>query len=88
MRRAGFRQNRKGGFGCGIPETEGTRSSGRTASDGREGIREAMVEVYGKIPEYSGCGRPPSKKRSQPEWKYLQIVKKRDDKGRFLGTRF
>ena len=58
-----------------------------TVSDGWGGIREAMVEVYGKIPEYSGHGRPPTKKRPQPGWKYLQIVKERDDKGHFLGTR-
>ena len=58
-----------------------------TVSDGWGGIREAMVEVYGKVPEYSGHGRPPSKKRPQPEWKYLQMIKERDDKGNFLGTR-
>jgi hypothetical protein len=58
-----------------------------TVSDGWGGIREAMVEVYGKIPEYSGRGRPPSKKQPQPEWKYLQIVKERDGRGNFLGTR-
>lgn len=58
-----------------------------TVSDGWGGIREAMVEVYGKIPEYSGRGRHPSKKQPQPEWKYLQNVKERDDKGNFLGTR-
>jgi len=58
-----------------------------TISDGWGGIREAMVEVYGKIPEYSGNGRPPSKKRPQPDWKYLQMIKERDDKGNFLGTR-
>jgi hypothetical protein len=59
-----------------------------TVSDGWGGIREAMTEVYGKIPEYSGRGRPPSKKRPQPGWKYLQIVKQRDGKGKFLGIRF
>jgi hypothetical protein len=58
-----------------------------TVSDGWGGIREAMVEVYGKVPEYSGRGRPPSRKRPQPDWKYLQIVKERDDKGRFFGIR-
>ncbi len=46
-----------------------------------------MVEVYGKIPEYSGRGRPPAKKQPQPDWKYLQIVKERNHKGGFLGTR-
>ena len=59
-----------------------------TVPDGWGGIREAMVEVYGKIPEYSGHGRPPSKKRPQPGWKYPQMIKERDDKGRFPGTRF
>ena len=54
-----------------------------TVSDGRGGIREAMAEVYGKVPEYSGCGRPPFKKRPQPDRKYLQIIKERDDKGGF-----
>ena len=58
-----------------------------TVSDGWGGIREAMVEVYGKAPEYSGRGRRPSRKQPQPGWKYLQIVKERDDKGGFLGTR-
>ncbi len=45
------------------------------------------MEVYGNIPEYSGRGRPPAKKQPQPDWKYLQIVKERNHKGRFLGTR-
>ena len=59
-----------------------------TVSDGWGGIREAMVEVYGKVPGYSGTGRPPSRKRPQPGWKYLQIVKQRDGKGNLCGTRF
>ena len=58
-----------------------------TVSDGRGGIREAMVEVYGKVPQYSGTGRHPSRKRPQPGWKYLQIIKQRDGKGTFLGIR-
>ncbi len=58
-----------------------------TISDGWGGIREAMVEVYGKVPEYSGCGRPPTKKRPQPDWKYLQMIKERDGKGNLLGIR-
>jgi len=57
-----------------------------TVSDGLGGIREAMVEVYGKVPEYGGRGRPPIQKRPQPDWKYLQIVKQRR-KGRVVGTR-
>ena len=42
-----------------------------TVPDGRGGIREAAAEVYGKV----------------PEWKYLQMIKERDDKSRFLGIR-
>jgi hypothetical protein len=49
------------------------------------GIREAMVEVYGKVPEYSGRGRPPTRKRPQADWQYLQVVKKRKN-GRVVGT--
>lgn len=58
-----------------------------TISDGWGGIREAMVEVYGKVPEYSGRGRRPTKKRPQSDWKYLQMIKERDGKGNFLGIR-
>jgi hypothetical protein len=57
-----------------------------TVSDGWGGIREAMVEVYGKVPEYSGRGRPPTRKQPQPEWQYLQVVKKRK-KGCVVGIR-
>jgi len=57
-----------------------------TGSDGWGGIREAMVEVYGRVPEYSGVGRPPTKKRPQDGWQYLQVVKQREN-GRVVGTR-
>ena len=57
-----------------------------TVSDGWGGIDDAMVEVYGKIPEYSGRGRPPTHKQAQPGWQYMQIVKQKDEHGRFLGT--
>jgi hypothetical protein len=57
-----------------------------TVSDGWGGIREAMVEVYGKVPEYSGRGRPPTRKQPQPNWQYLQVVKKRKN-GRVVGVR-
>ena len=55
-----------------------------TISDGWGGIGNAMLEVYGKVPEYSGRGRPPTHKQPQAGWKYLQMVKKRDDNGRLL----
>ena len=57
-----------------------------TVSDGWGGIREAMVEVYGQVPEYSGVGRPPTKKRPQDGWRYLQVVKQREN-GRVVGIR-
>jgi hypothetical protein len=57
-----------------------------TVSDGWGGINEAMVEVYGKVPEYCGRGRPPTRKRPVPGWQYLQMVKQRK-KGRVVGTR-
>jgi hypothetical protein len=58
-----------------------------TVSDGWGGIREAMVEVYGRVPPYKGRGRPPTIKRPGPDWKYLQVIKIRDETGRVTGTR-
>ena len=57
-----------------------------TISDGWGGIDDAMVEVYGKVPEYKGMGRPPTKKQPQPGWQYLQMVKQRR-KGRVIGIK-
>lgn len=58
-----------------------------TISDGWGGIDEAMVEVYGLVPEYRGRGRPPTRKRPGSDWQYLQMVKQRDEHGRFQGTK-
>jgi hypothetical protein len=58
-----------------------------TISDGWGGIDEAMVAVYGQVPPYSGRGRPPTRKRPQPGWQYLQMVKRRDERGKFQGTK-
>nr|WP_259258410.1 hypothetical protein [Salinibacter ruber] len=58
-----------------------------TISDGWGGIRDAMVQIWGKVPEYKGRGRPPEKKRPQEGWKYLQVIKKRNEKGRVTGTK-
>ena len=55
-----------------------------TISDGWGGIDEAMVEVYGQVPEYQGVGRPPTRKRPQPGWQYVQAVKQRKN-GRVVG---
>jgi hypothetical protein len=55
-----------------------------TVSDGWGGIDDAMVEVYGKVPAYKGRGRPPTRKRAQPGWQYVQVVKQREN-GRVVG---
>jgi len=58
-----------------------------TISDGWGGIDEAMVEVYGCTPEYGGRGRPPTRKKPGSDWLYLQMVKQRDEHGRFEGVK-
>lgn len=55
-------------------------------SDGWGGYDEAMVEVWGKVPEYRGRGRPPTKKRPGADWHYLQMVKQREN-GRVVGIK-
>ena len=58
-----------------------------TISDGWGGIDDAMLEVYGVVPEYSGHGRPSTRKKPGKDWLYLQMVKQRDEHGHFLGTK-
>lgn len=53
-------------------------------SDGWGGHREALIEVYGQTPAYQGRGRPPTKKQPQSDWKYMQLVKQRQN-GRVVG---
>ena len=55
-------------------------------SDGWGGYDEAMVEVWGEVPEYKGRGRPPTNKRPKAQWQYLQMVKQRE-KGRVIGMK-
>jgi hypothetical protein len=57
-----------------------------TISDGWGGIDDAMVEVYGKVPKYKGIGRPPTRKRPQPGWQYVQMIKQRGN-GRVVGIK-
>jgi hypothetical protein len=57
-----------------------------TMSDGWGGIDDAMVEVYGIVPAYTGIGRPPTLKQPQPGWQYLQAVKQREN-GRVIGVK-
>ena len=56
-------------------------------SDGWGGIDEAMIAVYGVVPEYRGRGRRPKRKRARPGWQYLQMVKQRDEHGRLRGVK-
>jgi len=56
------------------------------ASDGWGGHREAMVEVWGEVPEYGGRGRPPTRKQPGEGWQHLQVVKERDN-GRVTSVR-
>ena len=58
-----------------------------TISDGWGGIDQAMIAVYGMVPEYGGRGRPPTRKQPGTDWLYLQMVKQRDESGRFAGTK-
>jgi hypothetical protein len=51
-------------------------------NDGWGRIREAMVQVCGKVPEYKGRGWPPGKKRPLGGWKCLKVIKERDEKKR------
>jgi hypothetical protein len=55
-------------------------------SDGWGGHREALVEVYGHVPVYTGRGRPPTRKQPSDEWHYAQMVKQRDSQGYLLGV--
>jgi len=54
-------------------------------SDGWGGIDEAILAVYGLVPEYSGRGRPPTRPKPGKDWRYLQMVKQRDDHGHLEG---
>jgi hypothetical protein len=47
------------------------------SSDGNDSYPEAMLETWGKLPEYSGRGRPPTRKQPKPGWKCLQVTKHR-----------
>ena len=58
-----------------------------TISDGWGGIDDAMIDVYGHLPEYRGRGQPPTRKKPGSDWFYLQMVKQRDEHGRFQGIK-
>lgn len=50
-------------------------------TDGWGGIDDAILAVYGRIPEYSGKGRPPTRPKAGQGWRYLQMIKHRDEHG-------
>jgi hypothetical protein len=47
------------------------------ATDGKGGYREALVQMWGHVPDYGGRGRPPTRPQPQPGWHYLQVIKRR-----------
>jgi hypothetical protein len=70
-----------------IQQREAHRSSPPPVlSDGWGGHREALVAVYGQVPDYSGRGRPPTRKRPGAGWHYTQMVKQRDEQGNLIGV--
>lgn len=54
-------------------------------SDGWGGIDEAILAVYGLVPDYGGRGRPPTRLKPGKDWYYLQMVKQRDEHGHLEG---
>jgi len=48
------------------------------ATDGKGAYREAMLKTWGKVPDYSGQGRPPILPQPSEDWKYLQVIKERN----------
>ena len=48
------------------------------ATDGKGAYREAILKTWGKVPEYSGQGRPPKLPKPGKDWKHLQVIKERN----------
>jgi hypothetical protein len=68
-----------------VKQVTGMTTPPPLVSDGWGGHREALVEVFGQVPVYSGHGRPPTLKQAQDDWLYLQMVKKREN-GQVIDT--
>jgi len=58
-----------------------------TFSDGWGGIGQAILEVYGVVPEYGGRRRPPTRKKPGRHWQYVQAIRQEDKQGRWMGIR-
>jgi hypothetical protein len=48
------------------------------ATDGKGAYREALLATWGTVPEYAGRGRPPTVPQAGKEWRYLQVIKRRE----------
>ena len=48
------------------------------APDGKGAYREAMLETWGKVPAYSGKGRPPPARKPEKDGQYRHVMKKRE----------
>lgn len=48
------------------------------ATDGKGAYREAMLQTWGKVAQYSGKGRPPTALQPEKDWQYLQVIKQRE----------
>jgi len=57
------------------------------ASDGNDSYPQAMLETWGKLPDYSGRGRPPIRKQAGSDWRCLQVTKHRSG-GRLIGISY
>ena len=71
----------------GVKQHSGCDQPPPLLSDGWGGHREAIIEVFGKVPNYRGRGRLPEKKRPGEGWQYAQMVKQREN-GRVVGVEF
>jgi hypothetical protein len=47
------------------------------SSDGKGAYPKAMLETWGKVPEYDGRGTPPTLPKPGKDWQCLQVIKKR-----------
>jgi len=47
------------------------------SSDGKGAYPKAMLETWGKVPEYGGRGAPPKLPKPEKDWQCLQVIKKR-----------
>ena len=49
-------------------------------SDGHNGCGQAMLDVWGKIPQYKGVGPYPIHKKAGEDWQHLKVIKNNEAK--------